>query len=60
MAESTVTSLPMSPQESPFGIIIHNAEPKKRPAVIWAYMWAEDQRDESEPWHRRTPVSHNE
>lgn len=56
-----MTSLPMSLPESPFGIIIHNAEPPKRPAVIWAYMWAEDhQRDESEPWHRRTPASHNE
>ena len=56
-----MTSLPMSLPQSPFGIIIHNAEPKKRPAVIWAYMWAEDhERDEPEPWHRRTPASHNE
>jgi hypothetical protein len=59
MRECTVTSLPMSLPESPFGIVIHSGEPPKRPALIWAYMWAEDKRDESEPWHRRTPVSHN-
>ncbi len=46
MQESTVTSLPMSLPESPFGIVIHSGEPPKRPALIWAYMWAEDQRDE--------------
>lgn len=49
----------MAVMDPPFGIIISNGALPKRPAVIWAYLWAEDQRDQSEPWHRQTPGSRN-
>ena len=53
-----MTSLPMALASSPVGIIIKNRETPARSTAIWAYLWAEDRRDEAEPWHRVTPVSH--
>jgi len=48
----------MALASSPVGIIIKNRETPARSTAIWAYLWAEDRRDEAEPWHRVTPVSH--
>jgi hypothetical protein len=50
-----MTSLPLALPEAPLGIIIHNGNPRQRPASIWAYLWAEDEEDQSSHWHDVLP-----
>jgi hypothetical protein len=48
----------LAPAEEPLGIVIRNARPAKRPAVIWAYMWAADDDETQEHWHQQVPKEH--
>lgn len=44
--------------EEPLGIVIRNARPAKRPAVIWAYLWAADDDETPDHWHLQVPKEH--
>ncbi len=39
----------------PLGIVIQNGSPAKQPALIWAYVWADDDENDSDHWHRHAP-----
>ncbi|HXE56846.1 MAG TPA: hypothetical protein VNK43_02495 [Gemmatimonadales bacterium] len=54
-----MTSLPMVTPEAPLGIVIQNGGRLDKPALFWAYMWADDDDAEIEPgdhWHRHVPA----
>jgi hypothetical protein len=44
----------MALPEEPLGIVINNGAPVEKPAVIWAYMWADDH-DGNDEWHEVVP-----
>ena len=51
-----MTSLPRVTPDEPVGIVIRNGPAARRPAVIWAYMWAFDEDDLVDHWHQHVPV----
>ena len=53
-----MTSLPRVSPEEPLGIVIKNGPATKRPAAIWAYMWAFDAEEATDHWHLHVPVDH--
>ena len=44
----------MAVPDKPVGIVIRTGRPVAKPAIIWAYMWADDG-DRPEHWHRTVP-----
>jgi hypothetical protein len=46
------------PAQEPIGIIIHDGGERRKPAAIWAYMWAADEDETTEHWHEQMPVDH--
>ena len=53
-----MTRLPHITPDEPLGIIIRNGPPAKRPAVIWAYLWAFDAEEATDHWHQHLPIDH--
>jgi hypothetical protein len=54
-----VTSIPLSAQSEPLGIVIKSGAPKPKPVRFWAYLWATDDDDTRElHWHQRVPAEH--
>ncbi|MGE0352072.1 MAG: hypothetical protein AB7Q69_02440 [Gemmatimonadales bacterium] len=51
-----MTSLPREVPDEPIGIVIRNGLPAKKPAVIWAYMWASDEEGATDHWHLHVPI----
>ena len=51
-----MTSLPRDISEEPRGIIISNGREPRKPAAIWAYMWAADDEEALDHWHNHVPV----
>lgn len=45
-------------EQEPIGIIIHDGGERRKPAAIWAYMWAADEDETTEHWHTQMPVDH--
>jgi hypothetical protein len=51
-----MTSLPRITPEGPVGIVIRSGHQARKPAVIWAYVWAADDDEAKEHWHNHVPV----
>lgn len=51
-----MTSLPRVTPDEPMGIIITNGRAPRKPAAIWAYMWASDDESTQDHWHHHVPV----
>jgi hypothetical protein len=51
-----MTSLPRETPDEPVGIIISNGRVLRKPAAIWAYMWAADDEEALDHWHNHVPV----
>jgi hypothetical protein len=51
-----MTSLPRISENEPVGIIISNGREPRKPAAIWAYMWAADEEESKDHWHNHVPV----
>ena len=54
--EFCMTSLPRITSDEPVGIIISNGREPRKPAAIWAYMWAADEEESKDHWHNHVPV----
>lgn len=53
-----VNAAAIVPAQEPIGIIIHDGGERRKPAAIWAYMWAADEDETTEHWHEQMPVDH--
>lgn len=51
-----MTSLPRITMDEPVGIVIRNGRPIRKPAAIWAYVWASDDEEAQDHWHQHVPV----
>ena len=48
----------MITEQEPIGIIIHDGAERRKPVAIWAYMWAADEDEGADHWHKHMPVDH--
>ena len=51
-----MTSLPRIIPDEPVGIVIRSGSNTRKPAAIWAYLWASDDDDTPDHWHNHVPV----
>jgi hypothetical protein len=51
-----MTSVPRITSDEPVGIIISNGRAPRKPAAIWAYMWAADEEEAKDHWHNHVPA----
>ena len=51
-----MTSVPRITNDEPIGIIISNGRTQRKPAAIWAYMWAADDEGAKDHWHNHVPA----
>lgn len=55
---TAVNAAAIAAEQEPIGIIIHDGGERRKPAAIWAYMWAADEDETTEHWHEQMPVDH--
>jgi hypothetical protein len=51
-----MTSVPRIATDEPVGIIISSGRVMRKPAVIWAYVWAADDEEAKDHWHNHVPA----
>ncbi len=51
-----MTSVPRISQDEPVGIIISSGRVPRKPAAIWAYVWASDEEEAQDHWHKHMPA----
>jgi hypothetical protein len=51
-----MTSLPRIIPDEPVGIVIRSGREIRKPAAIWAYLWAADDENAKDHWHNHVPV----
>lgn len=51
-----MSTFPIVAGPEPVGIIIQANRRPRKPAVVWAYMWAADEETATDHWHLHVPV----
>jgi len=51
-----MTSIPLTLDNEPLGIILRTGQQLLRPAKIWAYCWCADDAEDGMHTHERIPV----